>query len=91
MVRRALPLLAATGVSLLVAALMILLGPAEGQGLYILFVYAWGILLIVAHECGHVLAAGLAGLRVFWVMIGIGRPLATCRVGGIRVSDDLPF
>jgi tetratricopeptide (TPR) repeat protein len=46
----------------------------------------------ILHECGHILAARIAGLRVFGIEIGFGRYVADFWLGGLRWQfRALPF
>lgn len=43
-------------------------------------------LLLALHEAGHALAAHALGFRVCRIVIGLGRPIARFRVGGVPVE-----
>jgi hypothetical protein len=51
-----------------------------------LFLIGWWVPLLVLHEAGHALVAAALGWRVRQVVIGMGRVMASFRVGGVPVE-----
>jgi tetratricopeptide (TPR) repeat protein len=60
--------------------------------LNLLLIYVFYIIAIVLHEAGHACGAGLLGIRVFAIIVGIGRTLYEHRLFGIDfVVTTFPF
>jgi len=51
----------------------------------LLLIYVFSIIATVLHEAGHAFGAGLLGIRVFAIIIGIGRKLYEHRLFGIDI------